>query len=150
MTPPPKPSAATSRGAPKSRRLTRAEVARRLGVHITSVRRYEHTGKLHPKKDPRGVRYFDEAELDAFAKSRGATSQDEPPGASIARVFELIADGKELPDIVIATGLTPSRVRALYVEFITPIQCPVPSANEAAHDTDTGSAVTRVRRLRSP
>jgi hypothetical protein len=115
--------------------LTRSDVARRLGVTVTSVRWYERTGKLNPKKDPRGVRRFDEAEVEAFARERGIPMPGDPTTAMIARVFQMIADGKGLPDIVIATGLMPSRVRALYVEYITPIRCPVPALGETASDT---------------
>jgi hypothetical protein len=115
--------------------LTRSEVARRLGVTVTSVRWYERTGKLNPKKDPRGVRRFDEAEVEAFAQERGVPLPGDPTTAIIARVFQMIADGKGLPEIVIATGLMPSRVRALYVEYITPIRYPVPTPSAASNDT---------------
>jgi hypothetical protein len=50
--------------------LTRAQVARRLGKSIATVRRLEGS-QLHPRRDASGVFRFDEAEVSRLAAARG-------------------------------------------------------------------------------
>lgn len=45
---------------------TRAEIANRLGVSVTSVKRYERAGKLHGLVDAEGTHRFVPAEVDAL------------------------------------------------------------------------------------
>jgi len=48
--------------------LTRGQVAKRLARSIATVRRIEGT-LLHPRTDFRGIRRFDEAEVEALRQS---------------------------------------------------------------------------------
>jgi len=98
-------------------RLTRKQVADRLGVSISKVRTME--GKsLHPMKID-GVHYFERSEVDAAALNlgrKGAAHMTE--GEVAAAVFKLIDNGKELREIVIELEQPPSVVRALYREWL--------------------------------
>lgn len=109
---PPPPVEPRTRG-----RLTRKQVADRLGVSISKVRTME--GKsLNPIK-VEGVHYFDRSEVDAAALSmgrKGAAHMNE--GEVAAAVFKLIDNGKELREIVIELEQPPSVVRALYREWL--------------------------------
>jgi hypothetical protein len=95
-------------------RLTRDQVARRLGVHITTVRRLERAGKLKPTQNAHHVWLFDPDEVERLAETRTVGS---PSGIVAARVFELLREGYELYEIVIALKLQPAVVRALYAEW---------------------------------
>jgi hypothetical protein len=110
--------------------LTRAEVAARLGVSPTSVRRMEFD-QLHPVSDDRGVWRFDPAELDAVsrvpvARRRRPLSEDAraraKDGKLAARVFQMFARSWSLPRIVVATKEPPERIRALYHEWSTSLE----------------------------
>jgi hypothetical protein len=107
--------------------LTRREVAARLGVSISSVRRMEFE-QLHPREDERGVWRFDPVEL------QGLTSRAVAPerrrrstktlarareGKLAARVFRMFARNWSLPQIVVATSQPPTVIRALYHEWST-------------------------------
>jgi hypothetical protein len=109
---PPAPAELRTRG-----RLTRKQVADRLGVSVSKVRTME--GKsLNPIKIE-GVNYFERSEVDAAALSmgrKGAAHMTE--GEVAAAVFELIDHGKELREIVIELEQPPSIVRALYREWL--------------------------------
>jgi hypothetical protein len=110
--------------------LVRAEVATRLGLSISGVRRLEWD-RLHPKADNRGVWRFDPAEVDAVAatmppragraiplanrKERAAARK----GRLAARVFRMFARRMGLPQIVVATKQPPEVIRKLYTEWST-------------------------------
>lgn len=49
--------------------LTRKQSAVQLGVHISTIRRYEASGDLHPVVTPNGVHMFDPDEVEALAGS---------------------------------------------------------------------------------
>lgn len=109
---PPTPAEPRTRG-----RLTRKQVADRLGISISKVRTME--GKsLNPVKID-GVHYFERADVDAAALSmgrKGAAHMTE--GEVAAAVFKLIDNGKELREIVIELEQPPSVVRSLYREWL--------------------------------
>ena len=98
-------------------RLTRKQVADRLGVSVSKVRTLE--GKsLNPIKID-GVHYFERAEVDAAALTRGRKGAAHmTDGEVAAAVFRLIDGGKELREIVIELEQPPSVVRALYREWL--------------------------------
>ena len=98
-------------------RLTRSQVAARLGVSISKVRTME--GKaLHPNKID-GVNYFDPSEVDAVAKSQGKkATAGLTDGQIAAKVFDMIDHGKELREIVIELEIPPAVVRGLYREWL--------------------------------
>jgi hypothetical protein len=98
-------------------RLTRSQVATRLGVSLSKVRTME--GKvLHPNKID-GVNYFDPSEVDTVAKSQGKKATGgRTDGQVAAAVFDMIDHGKELREIVIELEIPPAVVRALYREWL--------------------------------
>jgi transcriptional regulator with XRE-family HTH domain len=123
-------SRGTSQGTSQVR-LTRTEVAKRLGVSTSTVRRYEG-GRLHPVKDAAGAWTFDPAEVAALAAelvsdpahtpgARGVP-QEAPPelprGELAARVFERLEQRQTLAEIVIGLRVAPELVRALYHEWL--------------------------------
>src|SRR5689334_6337099 len=55
-------------------RLSRTEAARVLGVHISSVRRLERAGVLHPERDAQGVVWFDATEVEECRQRREAAA----------------------------------------------------------------------------
>ena len=104
-------------------RLTRAAVARRLGVSVPTVRRME--GRvLHPERGEGRVRYFDEAEVDALAVhlAQEADKKPEAPrvlteGEIAARLFPIFERGVSWLDAVVSTKLPPKEVRAAYWQW---------------------------------
>jgi hypothetical protein len=106
-----KPGADRALSPPK---LTRNQVARRLGVHITTVRRLERAKKLRPQKNEHGTWLFDAQEVEQLAAARTSAATS---GAVAARVFQALRDGFSLQDIVIAFQLPPRVVRELYAEW---------------------------------
>ncbi len=61
--------------------LTRGQVAKRLGKSVATVRRMEGT-RLHPTISERGVRYFEEDEVDAVAAQIQECGRALPQGAA--------------------------------------------------------------------
>lgn len=106
-------------------------IARRLGVSIATVRRYEAAGHLHPIRGEDGwAVYFEGDEVDALAehialiygkKKRRPLATSQPDGRlsgrSAARIFALHKAGKTFAEIVIATQCAPDTVRAAIHEF---------------------------------
>lgn len=109
--------------------LTRREVAERLGVSTSTVRRMEFD-RLHPVEDEQGVWRFDPAELEGIEprarRQRAPTSEEarerQREGRIAARVFLLFARNASLARIVVTTKQTPERVRALYHEWVTSLE----------------------------
>ena len=117
----------------KNTLLTRADVAARLGVSTSTVRRYEGD-LLHPNKGKDGVNRFDPAEVAALAmrllgqkppkaKSKEARNTDKPrtpartPGDVAAEVFERLEQRQSLAEIVIGARVAPDLVRELHREW---------------------------------
>jgi hypothetical protein len=115
----------TQRGAGGStdRQLTRSEVAIRLGISVSAVRRME--GKtLHPFRDDRGILRFAVSELPEARKATSSTRTSAAPrvtqpdaGEIAARVFEALAAGYSLRQIVTSLRVEPARVRKLFAEW---------------------------------
>jgi hypothetical protein len=118
---------------PVDDKLTRAEVAARLGVSTSTVRRYEGE-LLHPDKGPDGVNRFAPAEVASLAmtllgqKPRKASSKRQrgverpraahrTPGDVAADVFERLEQRQSLAEIVIGARVTPDLVRELHREW---------------------------------
>jgi hypothetical protein len=102
--------------------LTRAQVAKQLGVSISSVRRMEGR-ELHPKRLPDGTHVFAEDEIAALVASRPAPPP--PPlseGELAAKLFAMFASGKELRDIVIELKIPPRTVRELFAQWNTELR----------------------------
>lgn len=119
--------------------LTRAEVCERLGVSLSTVRRWEGS-RLHPRQGPGGVRLFDPAEVAALAAElandapgASASTRQAAPGARRARpepppertpgelaalVFERLEQRQTLAEIVVGLRVPPALVRELHREWL--------------------------------
>jgi hypothetical protein len=102
-------------------RLTRRQVAARLGISASAVRRME--GKsLHPERDSNGIWRFSPSEL-RNVRTAQRTKKRLPAATTInageiaARVFEAFAAGHGLRQIVARLRVEPAKVRALYAEW---------------------------------
>ncbi len=106
------------RGGQRGRVLTRAAVARRLGIGITTVRRLEGT-TLHPTVGPGGVRQFSAEEVERLASQRSAKSPapTSTAGEVAAEAFRMFRDGYDFPDIVIRLRQTPAVIRQLFADY---------------------------------
>jgi hypothetical protein len=123
-----RPAATTANAEPQL--LTRAEVARKLGVGASTVRRLEG-GALQPILGSDGVHRFDAGEVDAYRAVRGGQrrrknlpSKASPKTAPVraegkhhARAFRLFEAGRSHAEVVIETALPSDLVRQLYVEW---------------------------------
>jgi hypothetical protein len=113
--------------------LTRTQVAERLGISPSSVRRLEWD-QLHPEVDERGVHRFDPAEVAALrlprrrapAKARRAVDPEARDrarrGRLAAEVFVMFGRRVPLAQIVVATRQPPDAIRALYREWSTSLE----------------------------
>lgn len=130
--------------------LTRGEVATRLGISTSSVRRLEGV-RLHPAQDDRGVWRFSEAELDAVprAQSRLKTRRRQQvlsAGEVAARIFRMFESGRDLADVVIAARQPPALVRQLYREWLTSLQQGERDRQTRERDRQNRAAHERERR----
>jgi len=111
------------------KRLSRAQVAERIGASVPTVRRYEGT-LLHPHVDENGVHWFDPNEVTALAASRAnqalargkirnATAAREPRtrGELAALVFERFEQRQSQAEIVIGLRVEPETVRELFDQY---------------------------------
>ncbi len=110
----------------KQASLTRDDVAKRLGVSVSTVRRLEGS-RLHPVITDRGVRRFKPADVEQLAAVLAA-EQNTPRNAEkaalravelskgelAALVFERLEQRHSLAEIVIALRVPPDDVRELY------------------------------------
>lgn len=97
--------------------LTRSEAAKLLGVHVSSVRRYEARGWLRPTGGRGEERTFDEAEVKALARARGVRAvctASRDTGASDAAAFRLFGAGHTPEAVVVKLELPAERVRRLF------------------------------------
>ncbi len=106
--------------------LTRDDVAKRLSVSISTVRRLEGT-RLHPSIDDKSVRRFKASDVERLAKELEAEQRslrnaqqavvraaEMPKGELAALVFERLEQRHSLSEIVIALRVPPDDVRELY------------------------------------
>jgi hypothetical protein len=98
------------------RLLMRSEVARRLGVTTTTVRRLEGT-VLHPRVNEKGERLFDPSEVERAANSRSTKPAPEASGEVAAEAFRLFRQGYDLEDIVMRLKQPPATIRYLFGEW---------------------------------
>ena len=120
-----------SLNAANAGRLTRGQVATRLGISVSTVRRLEGT-RLHPTIDGDDVRWFDEKEVTSLAAelvnttstkrrgTRGAPGVETTPARSLgeiaALVFERFEQRQSLAEIVVGLRATET-VRALFDQW---------------------------------
>ncbi len=114
--------AAAGQGPPRAR-ITRAEVAKILGISKATVRRYEKRGILKPSEiSPIGVNYFNLSEVEALADLGIADdSEEEKAGAQAAEVMtKLVQSGLQHAEKSAALYFAPTeRVIAHYMEIVT-------------------------------
>lgn len=123
---PPRVSAKQGDDDLKLAALTRDDVAKRLDVSISTVRRLEGT-RLHPSIDDKSVRRFKASDVERLAKEMQAEQRsprnaqqavvraaEMPKGELAALVFERLEQRHSLSEIVIALRVPPEDVRELY------------------------------------
>lgn len=98
---------------PAERRLTRGDVAQHLGVNVSTVRRLEARGELHPHIGAGGIRYFSIWELDEFQKRRIAAAHGRTVAMKLA-AFELFRKGVDWRDVAIRLQYDPYRIYRLW------------------------------------
>lgn len=111
---------------------TRSQVAERLGVSVSTVRRYEQSERLHPTVGEDGVRNFAPDEVKRLAKTLAAELEASPralaraeanaaemtKGELATAVFERFEQRQSLAEIVIGVRVPPDVVRGLYREWL--------------------------------
>jgi hypothetical protein len=140
--------------------LTRDDVATRLGVSISTVRRLEGT-RLHPVIDDKNVRRFKASDVERLAKE--LESEQRSPrnaqhavvhaaeiskGELAALVFERLEQRHSLAEIVIALRVPPEDVRELYHTWLVglcagELQRSEPALPARNSDQDVTRRVTR-------
>lgn len=101
------------------RLLTRGQVARRLGMSLSSVRRMEGE-HLKPIVDSRGVHYFEETEIQAvFVRVRRAREphDERADGTLAAAAFTLFRRGADVIAVVKELREAPERIEALFEQW---------------------------------
>lgn len=127
---PPRVPAKQSDEELKQAALTRDDVAKRLDVSISTVRRFEGT-RLHPLIDGKGVRRFKASDVERCAREMEAEQRsprnaqravvraaEMPKGELAALVFERLEQRHSLSEIVIALRVPPEDVRELYHSWL--------------------------------
>jgi hypothetical protein len=105
--------------------LTRGVVARMLGCTPSGVRYFERKRWLTPKIDAKGIRRFERQQVEALARqlrTKGHRTRMGPTGALAAQVFRMFREHMSLADIVIHTGAAPETIRALWSEYVRPLE----------------------------
>jgi hypothetical protein len=108
-------SPATEAGA-SGRLLTRGQVARRLGLSLSTVRRMEGV-QLKPIVGERGVRYFEETEIQAvFVRVRRTRMPDDEraDGALTAAAFTRFRNGADVIAVVEELREAPEKIERLF------------------------------------
>lgn len=93
--------------------ITRGYVAQILGVDVSTVRRLEVRGQLHPRIGAGGIRYFDRRELRRLMAHRIRTLRHRPSEIRLA-AFELFREGIDWRDVAIKLRYDPYRVHRLW------------------------------------
>lgn len=101
--------------------LTRREVARRLGISLSSVRQLEARKELHPmRRKIDAVRYkfvFRAREVEAVAELHKRVSARALPDVRDQKVFLAFREGKTVVDVVIEMGLSSDVVAKLWKTY---------------------------------
>jgi hypothetical protein len=111
--------APATHGPVSGRLLTRGQVARRLGMSLSSVRRMEGE-QLKPIVDARGVHHFEETEIQAvFVRVRRARAphDERADGALAAAAFALFRSGADVIAVVKELREAPERIEPLFGQW---------------------------------
>jgi hypothetical protein len=98
------------------RLLTRGQVARRLGLSLSTIRRMEGV-QLKPIVGERGVRYFEETEIQAvFVRVRRTRVPDDEraDGTLAAAAFTLFRNGADVVAVVGELREAPEKIERLF------------------------------------
>jgi hypothetical protein len=95
------------------RPITRSYVAFVLRVDVSTVRRLESRGELHPEIGAGGIRYFDLHELLALKSRRIRMARARTADISLA-AFELFRHGVDWRDVAIRLRYDPFRIHRLW------------------------------------
>jgi hypothetical protein len=109
------PPAGGEAGA-SGRLLTRGQVARRLGLSLSTVRRMEGV-QLKPIVGQRGIRYFEETEIQAvFVRVRRTRvpDDDRADGTLAAAAFALFRSGADVIAVVEELREAPEKIERLF------------------------------------
>lgn len=101
--------------------LTRGQVARRLGVTVTTVVRKEKSGALPFTIDDDGIHRFraEDVEKVRISPTRRRKELD-TPGEVAAYAFNRFRGGATARDLVVELKITPERARALFEMWMSP------------------------------
>ncbi len=141
--------------------LTRDDVAKRLDISISTVRRFEGT-RLHPTIDANSVRRFKASDVERLAKELEAERSPRnakqavvnaahlSKGELAALVFERLEQRHSLSEIVIALRIPPEDVRDLYHTWLVglwsgELQRPEPALPPLHDDRDVTRRVTAMQ-----
>jgi len=93
--------------------ITRGYVAQILGVDVSTVRRLEARGQLHPKIGRGGIRYFEMHEVRRLKAHRLRLLDKQHVEMKLA-AFALFRKGEDWRDVAIKLRYDPYRVRRLW------------------------------------
>jgi hypothetical protein len=102
--------------------VTRADVMRMLGCSKALTIKLERRGKLRAVIDAKGVHHFARVDVIELARTRGRPFAERVEASVQAECFKLFRLGLELPEVVMQTKQTSATVRALYLEYKTPLE----------------------------
>lgn len=138
--------------------MSSRDVAKLLGVTLTTIREWERSHLLRPSRvepsvhGPKGTMKKIYARRDVLRIAHGRTRDGAPRGATTAHVFSLIREGRAsgvkekdlFRDIVIQTGQEAPFIRALFREYDTPPDGS-PEENDANEAKEEAAHDARVR-----
>lgn len=112
---------AAANGTDGGRLINRAQAAKILGKGYNTVKRREGVD-LHPVRDAQGVFWFREEEVRALARRLQQSEVIEDPakhydGATAARVFAMLDEGRGIADIIVVLELHPAIARGIAREW---------------------------------
>jgi hypothetical protein len=101
---------------PSSKLLTRGEVARRLGLSLSTVRRMEGV-QLKPIVGERGVRYFEETEIQTVlvrVRRTRVPDDERADGTLAAAAFTRFRNGADVVAVVTELRVAPEKIESLF------------------------------------
>ena len=98
---------------PDDEPITRGSVARMLGVDVSTVRRLEARGQLHPTIGRGGIRYFEIHEVRRLCAHRLRRFRSQHVEMKLA-AFALFRKGTDWRDVAIKLRYDPARVYRLW------------------------------------
>jgi len=97
--------------------ITRGYVAQMLGINVSTVRRLEARGQLHPRIGPGGIRYFQLHEVRRLSRHRLRLLRSKETEMELA-AFVMFRKGLDWRDVAIKLRYDPYRVHRLWKLFL--------------------------------